>query len=288
MFFIKFCGIMTIVGLVLALACWVGYQAGKEETRQEYADELAEFDGKRAEYEATIAGLKESVHQMEERVEAFLGGNSPIVEGGPIITLEDLSGCSLGIDHTGLTQWLLERGFTKELRIYVIPAEVPSIKEDGSILAIGTFTPTGYGARIVLDGRPIGKEDFGETEDHEFGHMDQWLDLGQEQFANLSEEEWEEYANPYAEEHDLGFIWTDVPVLKATEEGSQHRSILYRRDQVGPTLFIFDGDNPDKVNVIVDGKVRTAQSWKPEGWHKVSGPFDSGLVTYKGDCVRLE
>lgn len=288
MSFIKFCGIMTIIGFALTMVGGFGYWLGKEDTRQDYAAKLAEFDGKLAEYEVTIAGQMESLHEMEERVEAFVGGDSPIVAGGPIITFEDLSGCSLGIDRVGLTQWLLERGFAGELRIYVIPAEIPLEVEDGSVLAWGTFEATDYGAQIVLDGRQLGKEDFGETVDHELGHMDQWLALGTEGHNSLSTEEKKDYADSYEEEHDLDFIWAEVPVLKATEEGSPHRSILYRMGQDGPTLFILDGDNPDKVKVIVNGEERVAQSWKPEGLHKVSGPFDSGLVTYKGDCARLE
>ena len=209
--------------------------------------------------------------------------------GMPVITVMDYSGCDKDrfIDHWGLRQFLLDRGFRKELRLVILPLSFPS----GGSLADGEFKGTTYGARITLNGGTVDIERFDDISDHEFGHMDQWLKVTDDVWLNQTDEEDEEYAESFNADHDLFLITYDIPTLKPTEEGSRHESIFYRTDSGTPTLFVLDENHPeDDITVIVDGEVRTAKPLNPEGWHIIEDVDTTitSLVIHDGNCSFLE
>lgn len=202
----------------------------------------------------------------------------------PVVTLGNFSGCQVEVDEEKIAAFFKSVGFTKELRIFLIPGPVTSDKGPAS----GTFDPTLYGAEISLNSIYLGTDQFGETVDHEFGHMVQWLTLGEESFGNLSELESEDYAITYAEAIDLDFIVADVPALLANEEGDKHGPIFYRLEEEEPKLYVFnDNIREDNIWVIINGELKAAGAWE-KGWYLVpSEEFERGLVTHKGFCARL-
>src|SRR3989344_506138 len=203
----------------------------------------------------------------------------------PVVTLENFSGCQVGVDEEGIAAFFKSVGFTKELRIFLIPGPIPTHKGPTN----GIFVPTLYGAEISLNSTLLGTNQFGETLDHEFGHMAQWLTLGEERIDNLSELESEDYAITYEETTVLDFIVDDVPALLANEEGNGCGPFLYRlEEEEEPKLYVFNDDiREDNIWVIINGELKVASAWE-KGWYVVpSGEFEKGLVTHKGFCARL-
>jgi len=264
--FTKFCLVMTGVGFVLAFMLWLGYEQGRKDS-------------------VDLSQLEQEVNELQTKADA-LNSVKELNDGkGPVVVFEDFSGCSLDIDREKIARWLKERDFKRELRIYVIPSGIPA----GSILAAGTFSPTSYGARIVLEGSGsfLTPEAFGENVDHELGHLDQWLEVGDQGFRELASEEKEGYANDYALNNELGFVLADVPTLEATVEGQRHGQIEYRLDGGIERLFVLNEEKPESETVIMNGQLVDADPWTPEGWYLVSWHQIPSLITYRGKCAVI-
>ena len=264
MSFTKFCLIMTGVGFVLAFMLWLGYKYGQGDS-------------------VDLVRLEQEVAELQSKADALNTVKELNDGSGPVVVFEDFSGCSLDIDREKIARWLKDRDFKRELRIYVIPSGIPA----GSILAAGTFSPTPYGARIVLDSRHLTSDIFSENADHEFGHLDQWLKVGDGWFGRLESEEKETYANDYALNNDLGFILADVPTLEATVEGRRHGQIEYRLDGGVRRLFVLNESKPDSETVIMNGQLVKADPWTPEGWYLVTWHQIPSLITYRGKCAVI-
>jgi len=255
---------MIVVGPVLALLFWFGYEQGRKDS-------------------ANLSQLEQEVTDLQTKADA-LNTVKELNDGkGPVVVFEDFSGCSLDIDREKIARWLKERGFKRELRIYVIPSGIPS----GSILAAGTFSPTSYGARIVLESSYLTSDIFGENVDHELGHLDQWLKAGDQGFRELASEEKEGYASDYALNNELGFVLADVPTLEATVEGQRHGQIEYRLDGGIERLFVLNEEKPESETVIMNGQLVDADPWTPEGWYRVSWHQIPSLITYRGKCAVI-
>lgn len=272
-FFIGIC----ILVVALALVYKLGFESGKE-ALQDNLDQI--------EFSVDELGLRNA--ELQNRLDSVLEAYGLTEEPEPVITIEDFSGCALdrNIDQDGLRKFLLDRGFLRELRIMVFPSAFPL----GSVLVVGSFGETSYGARITLVSN-VGFERFDEVVDHEFGHLDQRLKVTDQVWYNQTSEESEEYAESFAADQDLLLVTYNIPTLTDTEDGSSHESIFYRSDSGTPNLYIFDENNPDDdVTAIVDGEVRTAKPWDSEGWHIIEDVHTTfaDLVIHDGHCAFLE
>jgi len=210
--------------------------------------------------------------------------DSQSVQEVAMVTLEDFSGCSVDIDRARLPQFLKSKNFTEEIRIFLIPGLIPS--DEGP--ANGTFASTFYGAQIAVNSNLLGTAEFGEVVDHEFSHMVQWLELGEEDYLALSKQEREDYATAFAQNNDLDFITADISVQISSEEGFSYGPLFFRREEDRPVLYVFDKNRPSDIYILINGKIKMAQSLDLEGWHVVpQDQFEQGLVTYGGYCARL-